>query len=105
MLLNDKIKKAVELHPDVVNALQNGKDHSDWKRFTRTHFNTVAKLINKRITQEVIKKPELLEQYLVIGKLKIEKEITSAVSARTGCITGLAEKRCRATGVVAMQKK
>lgn len=77
MLLNDKIIKAIELHPEVVALLQNGRNNSDWKLFTRTHFNTIARFINKKVTQEVIKKPELLEQYLVIGKLKLEKEIYS----------------------------
>ena len=77
MLLNEKIKKAVELHPEVMALLQNGKDNSDWKSFTRTHFNNIAKLINKKVTHEVIRKPEMLEQYLIIGKLKLEKEIYS----------------------------
>jgi hypothetical protein len=77
MILNDKIKKAIELHPEVIVALQNGKPNTDWTVFTRTHFNAVAKLINKKITQEVIKSPELVERFLVIGKLKTEKEIYS----------------------------
>ncbi len=77
MMLNDKIKKAIEFHPQVMLALQNGKPNTDWNFFTRTHFNAVAKLINKKITQEVIKSPELVERFLVIGKLKTEKEIYS----------------------------
>lgn len=75
MLLNEKVKKALEHHPQVLATLPNGKINTDWSQFTRTHFNNVAKLINKKITQEVIKNPELVERFLVIGKLKIEKEI------------------------------
>jgi hypothetical protein len=77
MILNEKIKSAIELHPEVMAALYNGRPHTEWTVFTRTHFNTVAKLINKKITQEVIKSPELVERFLVIGKLKTEKEIYS----------------------------
>jgi hypothetical protein len=77
MELSNKIKKATEQHTEINAMLQNGRAKLDWDSFTRTHFNNVAKLINKKVTREVIKNPDLVEQFLIIGKLKLEKEIYS----------------------------
>lgn len=77
MLLNTKIKNAIENDPGVILLLQKNKQFSDWKNFTRTHFNNIATLINKEISKEVIKNPDLVAHFLIIGKLKIEKEIYS----------------------------
>jgi hypothetical protein len=75
MQLNNQLKTAIAAHPDVLAVLQASKPAAHWNEFTRTQFNAIAKIINKNITHEVIKNPELVEQYLVIGKLKVEKEI------------------------------
>ena len=77
MELSNKIKRTTELQPEIIAVLQNGKAVPEWKKFTRTHFNHIAKLINKKITREVIKNPDLVEQFLIIGKLKLEKEVYS----------------------------
>jgi hypothetical protein len=74
MHLAEKIKRAVEQDYLVLNALKlRGK--TDWHQFTRTQFNSIARVINKEITREVVANPELLELNLVIGKQKLEKEM------------------------------
>jgi hypothetical protein len=77
MFLSNKIKKATEHHPEIIAVLQHGKSVLNWREFTRTHFNEVAKVINKKITREVVRNPDFVEQFLIIGKLKMEKEIYS----------------------------
>ena len=77
MLLNKKIKSTVENHPEIILLLQKNRQPGSWEKFTRTHFNNVATLINKKITKEVIKNPDPVVHFLIIGKLKIEKEIYS----------------------------
>lgn len=49
--------------------------NNDWDKFTRTHFNVIANHINKQITLEVIKNPQLVEQYLIIGKQQLEMQL------------------------------
>lgn len=74
MQLPQKIKLAVETHPEIDTAIKGkGKVHN-WQHFTRTHFNVVAGIINKKITKEIIANPHLLEMYLVLGQQKLEKE-------------------------------
>ncbi len=77
MLLSKKIKKAVESHPAIMLLVKNDLPMGGWEQLTRTHFDKVARVINKRITKEVIENPNYIEQYLIIGKLKIDKEIFS----------------------------
>lgn len=77
MLLSKKIKKAVESNPSMMQLMKNEISADGWSKLTRTHFDRVARIINKKITKEVIEKPAFIEQYLIIGKLKIDKEIFS----------------------------
>jgi hypothetical protein len=77
MLLSDKIKKGIEGHAEIASLLPAGKLVTGWDKLTRTHFDKAAKIINKKITREVIINPELIEQFLIIGKLKTEKEVYS----------------------------
>jgi hypothetical protein len=74
MHFTEKIKRAVEQDYLVLNALKPRGKH-DWNSFTRTQFNTVARVINKEITREVVANPELVELNLIIGKQKLEKEM------------------------------
>jgi hypothetical protein len=77
MLLSKKIKKAVESHPEIILLLKNNPHKEDWVVLTRTYFDKIARIINKKITKEVIEIPAFIEQNLIIGKLKLEKEIFS----------------------------
>jgi len=77
MLLSKKIKKSVESHPEIMLLLKNNLQNEDWTVLTRTYFDKIARIINKKITREVIENAAFIEQNLIIGKLKIEKEIFS----------------------------
>ena len=77
MLLSKKIKKAVEYHPEIILLLKNNLQKENWTLITRTYFDKIARIINKKITKEVIETPAFIEQNLIIGKLKLEKEIFS----------------------------
>ena len=85
MLLNKKIKKAIAFHTEIIKLFYPEKGMGDWEHFTRTHFNNMALVINKKITQAVISNPDLVAHYFVIGKLKLEKDI---LNFRCGSVTG-----------------
>ena len=85
MLLSTKIKEEIEKNGDIIKLNFNDKNVADWSNFTRTNFNSIAQLINKKITKIVINKPDLVEHYFVVGKLKIEKDI---LNLRCGSVNG-----------------
>jgi hypothetical protein len=41
---------------------------TDWKKFSRTIFDFVARHINKIVTQRVLENPQLINEKLIIGK-------------------------------------
>ena len=75
MLLSDKLKKSLANHPEILLALKNSKREIHWNRFTRTQFNLIARIINKKITREVLQNPELVEMNLIVGKQHLEKQL------------------------------
>ncbi|MDP9080804.1 MAG: hypothetical protein M3O71_25585 [Bacteroidota bacterium] len=75
MLLTEKLKIAIEDHPDIISAIKNKNRENRWEGFTRTQFNLVAKEINKQITKEVLVNPDLVEMNLIIGKQNLEKHL------------------------------
>lgn len=85
MLLSTKIKKGIEENNEIIKYLFTNKNSVDWCTFSRTNFNNIAQLINTKITKAVIINPALVEQYFVVGKLKIEKDI---LNLRCGSVSG-----------------
>ncbi len=85
MLLSKKIKKAIEFHTEIIKLFFPEKGMADWDHFTRTHFNNMALVINKKITLAVIDNPDLVAHYFVIGKLKLEKDM---LNLRSGSVNG-----------------
>jgi len=77
MQLTEKLKTAIEEHPDIIAALNNKKRVTGWQGFTRTQFNLAAKVINKQISKEVQVNPDLVEMSLIIGKDSLEKHLRS----------------------------
>ena len=47
----------------------------NWHRFTRTQFNLIARIINRKITREVLRNPDLVEMNLITGKQHLEKQL------------------------------
>jgi hypothetical protein len=56
-------------------ALKNNNREMNWNRFTRTQFNLIARIINKKITREVLRNPDLVEMNLITGKQHLEKQL------------------------------
>jgi hypothetical protein len=77
MRLSDKIKKAIEGHPAIVAALKGKGRDMNWGRFTRTHFNLAARVINRQVSREVLENTDLVEMQLVIGRQQLEKQLYS----------------------------
>lgn len=75
MQISSKLKKSLENHPDIVLALKNSTRENNWSRFTRTQFNLIARMINKKITKEVLRNPDLVEMNLITGKQHLEKQL------------------------------
>jgi hypothetical protein len=75
MQLSEKLKTAIEEHPSIIAALNNKNRGNKWDNFTRTQFNLVAKVINTRISKEVITNPDLVEMSIIIGKQNLEKQL------------------------------
>jgi len=85
MILSNKIMKAVEQHPEILKLLYPENKIEGWANLTRTHFNNVALVINKKVTQAVISNADLVAHNFVIGKLKMEKDI---LNLRCVSVTG-----------------
>lgn len=88
MELSEKIKKAIAFHTEIIKLFYAEKGMANWEQFTRTHFNNMALVINKRITHAVINNPDLVAHYFVIGKLKLEKDI---LNLRCISVTGFVQ--------------
>ena len=67
-----KVLNAIELNEDVNVLLYQRTIKSDWKTYTRTIFNLIAKLINQKVTEKVIENPYLLNEHILFGELKLE---------------------------------
>jgi len=61
-----KIRKALEKSDLLISQIQ-GKDDASWNDFTRTTFNRIARIINDKVTHEVIDKPFLVDDMLLFG--------------------------------------
>lgn len=66
------IFRAVENDDRIRSLLNQRTNITDWQSFTRTHFNFIAKEINKNISKEVLENPIFVLDFLLIGKDKVE---------------------------------
>ena len=73
MHLSQKIKNAIEGHEALTEI--NTPKKKQWSDFTRTQFNQIARIINRKISREVLINSDLIEMYLIIGKQKLEKDM------------------------------
>ncbi len=93
MLLSNRIRHAIEEHPQIKKIITATIKGDHWAEYSRTHFDMVASVINKEITKEVIANPDLIKHHLVIGKLKIEKDILNFQSkSAEGLVQQLARR-------------
>ena len=77
MFISEKIRKRIEAHDGIRQLLKSKNLDNRWGRFTRTHFNLVARYVNREVSREVIANPELVEMNLVIGTHNLQKQMQS----------------------------
>jgi hypothetical protein len=65
----------LENNPEILAVLKTANRETNWSRFTRTQFNLIARIINKKITREVLRNPDLVELNLITGKQHLEKQL------------------------------
>lgn len=71
-MITKRVLDALELHEGIISVLKQRTAKSDWKTFTRTVFNLIAKYINQNITITVVENPYLLQEHLLFGEQKFE---------------------------------
>lgn len=70
--MKQKIFNAIENDEKIKLILENRTNIKDWRGFTRTHFNIIAKEINKKVSEKVAENPVYISDYLLLGKDKVE---------------------------------
>ena len=75
MRLSEKIKKAIEVQPQITAALKGKTNGGNWATFTRTQFNIIARCINRQVTKEFLSDTDLAEMNLIIGRQNLEKQL------------------------------
>lgn len=71
--MKERIFRSIENDSHIRHVLAGRTRIDDWKKFTRTHFNIIAKEINKKVSKHVSEQPFLLTDYLLLGKDMVEK--------------------------------
>lgn len=70
--MKQKIFEAIESDKKIKIILEHRTNKIDWKNFTRTHFNIIAKEINKKVSELVNENPIYISDFLLLGKDKVE---------------------------------
>ncbi|TAH02808.1 MAG: hypothetical protein EAZ15_04485 [Sphingobacteriales bacterium] len=96
-MLSGKLIHKIESCSEILTALSYKIDFADKSALTRTHFNAIAKVINLKITLEVLKNTNLVETYLIIGKQNLEMQLLklrlNSVAAFINYLKNLGEYR------------
>lgn len=71
-MIPPKIRQAIQDHPDLNEALNKAGMEIDWKKFNRTHFDFIARYINKRVTLRTQENPQLIQDKIIIGKDQLQ---------------------------------
>jgi hypothetical protein len=71
-MITKRVLDALEIHEGIASILKQRTAKSDWKTFTRTVFNLIAKYINQNVTRTVVENPYLLQEHLLFGEQKFE---------------------------------
>lgn len=70
--MKQKIFLAIENDEKIKSILRNRTHIRNWKDFTRTHFNIIAKEINKKVSKKVAEDSVYISDYLLLGRDKVE---------------------------------
>ena len=89
-MLSSKIISKIENCYEILEVLSKNTHSNNGKLKTRTHFNSIAKIINRKVSNEVLKNPNLIETYLIIGKQNLEMQMLKLrIHTTTGFTTYL----------------
>lgn len=72
-MLPERIKFEIEHSPLIEPIISRQKDSTDWSTFTRTTFMNIAKQINRKVTEDVIKAPFLIEDNVLVGTNELDR--------------------------------
>jgi len=70
--MKHRIFKSIESDERIKSILEHRTNITDWKNFTRTHFNIIAKEINRSVSEIVNENSIYISDYLLLGKDKVE---------------------------------
>ncbi len=73
MEVNQKIKDGIQNSILIEAYVRMNGMPPNWASFTRTQFNQISFLINKKVTERVIENSDILESGLIIGISKLEE--------------------------------
>jgi hypothetical protein len=70
--MKQKIFNAIENDKRIKMILENRTNIKEWRMFTRTQFNIIAREINKKVSEKVAEDPVYISDFLLLGKDKVE---------------------------------
>ncbi|MEN7548123.1 hypothetical protein AAG747_09385 [Rapidithrix thailandica] len=71
-MLSEKIKNAIEESEVIRQSVDLKRYGNDWTSFTRTTFNHIARVINAEVSRQILKKPYLLQEFLLFGNDELD---------------------------------
>lgn len=71
-MIPNRIKTNIESSPHFLEVNGISSDSKDWKHFTRTTFEKIARKINQKVSQLVIESPFLVQDFLLFGENEFE---------------------------------
>lgn len=72
IMLSEKVKNKVEGSPRLAQGINYSRYGRDWRHFSRTAFESIARKINQAVTESVLRMPELVSEYMIIGQDEID---------------------------------
>ncbi|MEJ2004657.1 MAG: hypothetical protein P8X57_06780 [Cyclobacteriaceae bacterium] len=71
-MLSSKVKSKQEASELLSKSINYHKYGRDWRYFSRTAFESIARKINQHVNQQVLDQPSLVEEHLIIGQDEME---------------------------------
>ena len=72
-MLPKRIKSEIENSPVIQPIVRRQNGNVDWSKLTRTTFMNIAKQINRKVTENVINAPFLIEDNVLIGTNELDR--------------------------------
>ncbi len=66
-MLSTKVKSKLEASELLSGSINYNRYGRDWRYFSRTAFESIARKINQHVTERVLEDPSFVEEYLIVG--------------------------------------